>query len=532
MSARTETSVVSSSFPGDWRTAALRSLVALWRRRGSVALEDVEAVIPEDAAHVDLQALVSDLRAAGVSVTLGDDEKYGPAGASVINLYFRDIGRKPLLGSDGEWRLARVFRNGVRRRARALSRTVAGARVAVAAVRAAVAGDRPVHAVVSDEVGKQGRTALSMAVERAQAAIDACVGADAAVVDGAMFWSRHDVPSGLVCGRARVRMSRAVQALGLCPPIFDEMVEAVGKELSRVARVVRDGDAAARGCPRVVSRRVPAGPDPAALIQAALDRAASGQRDSGDARERFITTNLRVVVKFARRMWRPECGVSLPDLIQEGNVGLMKAVERFEPSQGRFTTYAAWWIRQSMRKAITETGRTVRIPVHVQDRLADVSVVESEFLRQRGSRPGAAEVADWMGVDTDTVERLRLVPRHSVSTDAPVSVGDEESQTWVSRLADPDALDPEAVVRGQEFRRALVALMESELEAVEQAALCRRFGLNDLVGVAGERLLKWIPRERLRRLEMRALRKIQGAAGVESLRAFLGADGGFAPARG
>ena len=532
MSSRSETPSASLSLAGDWRTAALRSLVALWRRRGSVGLEDVDAVVPDDAQHTELRALVSDLTAAGVSVTLADDERHGSSGASVVSLYFRDIGRKDLLGSDGERRLSRLFRNGVRRRVTALSRTVVGARVAVASVRAAAAGQCPVHEVVVDEVGKQGRTALAAAVDRAQAAIDACVRDDASVVSGALFWCRRDLARGLVSGRARVRMSRAVQALGVCPAVFDEMTEVVGRELSRVARVVRDGDAGASGRRRVAPRQVPAGPDAPVLLQGVLDRAASGERDSGRARRRFVEMNLRLVVDFAKRMYRPEHGVSFPDLIQEGNLGLLKAVERFDPDQGRFTTYAAWWIRQSMRKAITETGRTVRIPVHVQDRLADASAVESEVVRESGSRPGAAEIAERMGVDTGMVERLRLVPRHSVSVDAPVSASDDESETWLSRLADPDAPDPEASVRGQEFRSALHALMQRELQAVEQAALCRRFGLSDLADTAGVRLLKRIPRDRVRRLEMCALRKIQGAAGVESLRSFLGEDGGFALAGG
>jgi len=275
----------------------------------------------------------------------------------------------------------------------------------------------------------------------------------------------------------------------------------------------------------VLPRRGVAGSDPAAFLDAAIASGVAGERDAAQARAQLIEMNLRLVVSFAKRMHRSDLGVSFPDLIQEGNVGLMKAVERFDPVQGRFTTYAAWWIRQSMRKAITETGRTVRIPVHVQERLADAAVVESEVVRERGSRPGSAEVADRMGVEAGLVERLRLVPRQSVSFDAPVRMDDEGSETWGSRLADPDAPDPEAEVRGREFRGALLALMQRELRGVEQAALCRRFGLSDLADPAGERSLKRLSRERLRRMEMRALRKIQGAAGVESLRPFLGADG-------
>ncbi|MYK87551.1 MAG: sigma-70 family RNA polymerase sigma factor [Acidobacteria bacterium] len=488
---------------------------------------------PEDAAESDLRELVSDLQVAGVSVTASEEDRQGPSGASVVSLYFRDIGRKDLLGSGGEWRLARFFRSGVRRRVRALSRTVAGARVGVAAVRAAAAGECPVHAVVSDEVGKQGRSALKAAAERAQAAIEDCVRADEATVDTVRFWRGKEAANGLVCGRARVRMSHAIQGLGLCSAVFDQMADAAGRELSRVAVVVQDAEGARGGrWSRVVPRRGVAGADPAGLLVAAIDRAVSGERDSDQAREQLIELNLRLVVSFAKRMYRPDFGVSFPDLIQEGNVGLMKAVERFDPAQGRFTTYAAWWIRQSMRKAVTDTGRMVRIPVHVQERLADAAAVESEAVRASGERPAPAEVAERMGVDAAVVERLRLVPRQSVSVDAPVWMDDDESETWGSRLADPDAPDPEAQVRGREFRTALVGLMKAELQRVEQAALCRRFGLTDLADPAGERSLRRMSRDRVRRTEMRALRKMQASARVESLRGFLGADGAFAAVGG
>ncbi|MCY4122025.1 MAG: sigma-70 family RNA polymerase sigma factor [Acidobacteria bacterium] len=530
MSAGSEASAVSSSFSGDWRAPALRALLALWRRRGSVGVDDVEAVVPESAAESELREFVSDVAAAGVAMTLGDQERHASSGASTVSIYFRDIGRKHLLGSDGEWRLARLFRNGMTRRVRALSRTVVGARVAVAACRAAVAGDRPVHAVVVDEVGKRGRHALSMAAAEAQAAIDACLAADAAVAERARFWVGRDASRGLLSGRDRLRMSRAVQALGLCPGVFDEMAAAAGRELSRVAAVVKDPDAVSAACRRVVPRRGVVGFDPAAFLDAAIASGVAGERDAAQARAQLIEMNLRLVVSFAKKMYRSDLGVSFPDLIQEGNVGLMKAVERFDPAQGRFTTYAAWWIRQSMRKAVTETGRTVRIPVHVQERLADAAAVESEVVRAGASRPGPGEVAERMGVEPGVVERLRLVPRQSVSFDAPVRMDDEGSETWGSRLADPDAIDPEAEVRGREFRDALLDLMQRELRGVEQAALCRRFGLSELADPSSERLLRRLSRERLRRMEMRALRKIQGAAGVESLRGFLGAFGAFGAA--
>ena len=177
--------------------------------------------------------------------------------------------------------------------------------------------------------------------------------------------------------------------------------------------------------------------------------------------------NLRLVVAFAKRMYRPELGVSFPDLVQEGNLGLMKAVERFDPAQGRFSTYAAWWIRQAMKRAVTETGCSVRIPVHVQDGLAHVALVESELSRGTGSRPAGLDVAAYMGVEPAVVERLRLTPRRAVSLDAPVRPDNEDGDTWGARLPDADAVDPE---QGRERTRVSPPVVDGH---ASRAGRCR-----------------------------------------------------------
>ena len=333
-----------------------------------------------------------------------------------------------------------------------------------------------------------------------------------------------------VCGRERIRMSQAVQALGLCPGGVEEMVLAVNAAFSvvrlREAPVLRrpgspHAPRSRAGRSRMSPRGVRPARDGSGFLDHAIRRARQGSAAAEQARRKFIEMNLRLVVAFAKRMYRPDLGVSFPDLVQEGNLGLMKAVERFDPAQGRFSTYAAWWIRQAMKRAVTETGCPVRIPVHVQDGLAHVALVESELSRATGSRPAGLDVAAYMGVEPAVVERLRLTPRRPVSLDAPVRPDDEDGDTWGARLPDADAVDPEQDVSAREFRRLLSTVMRLELADVEQAALCRRFGLADLEDPAGGRRLAAYSRERVRRLEVRALRKLQASAHAEHLRVFL-----------
>ena len=506
----------------EWRVEAHRALVGLWRRRGVVALEDVESVLPEGVAEQDVRELLADLSADGVIVTVEDGERDASGGASLVTRYYRDIGRGRLLGPDGERLLAGRFRHGVLRSVRALSRTVAGASAAVSACRAVLDGRRPAVEFLTDAAGKRGSAVLAAAVRRAGAAVVACVVAERRAA------CRRSDGGTVVCGRERVRMSQAVQALGLSLSGVEVMAAAVSDRLRALARG-RSPVLLRGGCPPVSS---PAVPDSVELLGAARRRSRSGRVAAESARLTLIKMNLRFVIASAKRMYRPDLGVPFSDLIQEGNLGLMKAVERFDPRRGRFTTYAAWWIRQSMRRAITETGRTVRIPVHMQEQLAEVAAIESVLLRERGSLPGAAEVARQMGVDADVVRRLRTMPRHAMSLDAPAWVSDEECDTLGERLADPHAEDPACRTRAREFRKALESVMRAELRGDEQAALCRRFGMAELEDPDGGRKLRKLSRERVRRLEVRALRKLQASQHVERLREFLSADADFVQAAG
>jgi RNA polymerase primary sigma factor len=198
------------------------------------------------------------------------------------------------------------------------------------------------------------------------------------------------------------------------------------------------------------------------------------------------------------------------DLISEGNLGLMKAVERFKPSRGvKFSTYACWWIKQSIRRALANQGKTVRLPVHLVDKIQRLRRVSSAMGAELGRDPTDAEVADELQMETGRVTKLREISAGTVSLD--VNIGsDGEDGTLVDLLADPVAVDPTEEHSQTDFREAVTRSM-SVLNTRELEILRLRFGLGDdkerTLEEVGEKLQ--VTRERIRQIQNSALSKLR-----------------------
>jgi RNA polymerase primary sigma factor len=231
------------------------------------------------------------------------------------------------------------------------------------------------------------------------------------------------------------------------------------------------------------------------------------KRGDKQARERMIKANLRLVVKIARDY--EGLGVPLLDLINEGNIGLMKGVERFRPGKGaKLSTYASWWIRQSIKRALANQSRTIRLPVHVVDKMAHVRRAESKLRETLDHEPTDEELASEVNLDPRRVRRYRHASRAPVSLDAPM--GDDESSRVSEVVADPNAPSPaERLVRETDAR--LVREILATLPEREIAILSLRFGLSD----ENEKTLEEIgeqfglTRERIRQIQEQALRKMR-----------------------
>ncbi len=231
------------------------------------------------------------------------------------------------------------------------------------------------------------------------------------------------------------------------------------------------------------------------------------QRGDEDARKRMIESNLRLVVKIARRYIN--CGLAFLDLIEEGNLGLIRAVEKFDPERGfRFSTYATWWIRQTIERAIMNQTRTIRLPVHVLKEMNVYHRAAKQLAQQLDHEPSAQEIADRLDVPVKDVKRMLDLDEKVASMDAPLDSDPEH--TLLEAIPDENSVDPAEVLQNekvlQHIQEWLASLSDKERGVVEH-----RFGLNgrDVATLEQVGLEVGVTRERVRQIQVEALVKLR-----------------------
>ena len=244
-----------------------------------------------------------------------------------------------------------------------------------------------------------------------------------------------------------------------------------------------------------------------------------GEANTQEAKSEMVKANMRLVISIARRYLNR--GLQFLDLIQEGNIGLMKAVDKFEYQRGyKFGTYATWWIRQAMTRAIADQARTIRLPVHMIGMVDKLNRTSHILVRKNGREPSIEEIAEQMGISLEKVQKLLKITKKPISLETPI--GEEEDSRLEDFIEDKEAISPQDAAISSNMAKRIQEVL-STLDKREEKILRMRFGIGEKHDYTLEEVGQdfELSRERIRQIEDKALRKLKHSSRADKLRSFI-----------